>query len=83
MSMRVTPATMNRNVMSGLQANLARLQQTQQQLSSGRRLNRPSDSPTDTAAAMRLRGEQTRTEQLGRDVDDGLTWLGSADSTMT
>ena len=83
MSMRVTPATMNRGVMSGLQANLARLQQTQQQLSSGRRLNRPSDSPTDTAAAMRLRGEQTRTEQLGRDVDDGLTWLGSADSTMT
>ena len=32
---------------------------------------------------MRLRGEQARTEQLGRNVDDGLTWLGSADSTLT
>jgi flagellar hook-associated protein 3 FlgL len=83
MSMRVTPTTMNRGVMTGLQTNLARLQRTQEQLSSGRRINRPSDSPTDTAQAMRLRGEQARTEQLGRNVDDGLTWLGSADSTLT
>ena len=49
MSMRVTPTSMNRSVMTGLQANLARLQRTQEQLSSGRRINRPSDSPTDTA----------------------------------
>jgi len=83
MSMRVTPTSMNRSVMTGLQANLARLQRTQEQLSSGRRVSRASDSPTDAAAAMRLRGEQARTEQLGRNVDDGLTWLGSADSTLT
>jgi flagellar hook-associated protein 3 FlgL len=83
MSMRVTPTSMNRSVMTGLQGNLARLQRTQEQLSSGRRISRASDSPTDAAAAMRLRGEQARTEQLGRNVDDGLTWLGSADSTLT
>ena len=65
MSIRVTPTTMNRSVMTGLQTNLARLQRTQEQLSSGRRINRPSDSPTDTAQAMRLRGEQARTEQSG------------------
>ena len=83
MSMRVTPTTMNRSVMTGLQANLARLQRPRSSCPRGGGLDAPSDSPTDTAAAMRLRGEQARTEQLGRNVDDGLTWLGSADSTLT
>ena len=55
MSFRVTSSTLSHSVINGLQANLSRLQQTQEQLSSGRRINRMSDSPVDAAAAMRLR----------------------------
>ena len=40
MSFRVTSASLGLSVMDGLQANLARLQHTQEQLSSGRRINR-------------------------------------------
>ena len=83
MSIRVTSATLNRSVMDGLQANLSRLQHTQQQLASGRRINRMSDSPVDGAAAMRLRAEQAANEQLGRNIDDGLNTLGTADRTFT
>ncbi|MEP7369844.1 MAG: flagellar hook-associated protein FlgL [Dermatophilaceae bacterium] len=83
MSLRVTPATLNRSVMDGLQGNLSRLQHTQQQLASGRRINRMSDSPVDGAAAMRLRAEQGANEQLGRNVEDGLNTLGAADTTFT
>lgn len=83
MSLRVTPATLNRSVMDGLQGNLSRLQHTQQQLASGRRINRMSDSPVDGAAAMRLRAEQAANEQLGRNVEDGLNTLGAADRTFT
>lgn len=83
MSVRVTSATLSRSVMDGLQANLARMQHTQAQLASGRRINRMSDSPVDAAAAMRLRAEQAGNEQLGRNIDDGLNTLGVADSTLT
>lgn len=83
MSIRVTSASLSLSVMDGLQANLARLQRTQEQLSSGRRINRVSDSPVDAATAMRLRGEKAATEQVGRNIDDGLNNLAAADTTFT
>lgn len=42
-----------------------------------------SDSPVDGAAAMRLRAEQAANEQLGRNIDSGLSTLGTADRTFT
>ncbi|MGN6522738.1 MAG: flagellar hook-associated protein FlgL [Actinomycetes bacterium] len=83
MSFRVTQGTLARGVLEGLQTNLTRLQRTQEQLSSGRRLNRPSDSPVDTVNAMQLRAEKARATQYGRNIDDGLSWLNTADTAMT
>ncbi|HEY5248307.1 MAG TPA: flagellar hook-associated protein FlgL [Dermatophilaceae bacterium] len=83
MSYRVTSASLGLSVMDGLQANLSRLQRTQEQLSSGRRINRVSDSPVDAASAMRLRAEQSANEQVGRNIDDGLNNLGAADIAFT
>ncbi len=79
---RVTPTTLSTGVMAGLQSSLARLQQTQEQLASGRRLSRPSDSPVDTVAAMQLRAERQHSEQLSRNIGDGLSWLGTADQAL-
>src|SRR6478735_2488182 len=83
MSFRVTQGTLARGVLEGLQGNLTRLQRTQEQLSSGRRLNRPSDSPVDTVNAMQLRADKQRTQQYSRNIDDGLGWLNTADSALT
>lgn len=83
MSFRVTSASISHSVMAGLQANLSRLQHTQEQLSSGRRINRVSDSPVDASAAMRLRAEKAANEQVGRNIDDGLSTLGAADTAFT
>jgi len=83
MSLRVAQSTLSTDALAGLQANLARLQRTQEQLSSGRRVNRMSDSPIDGATAMRLRGEQAATEQVGRNVASGLSTLGTADGAFT
>ena len=82
MSLRVTSASLSRGVMDGLQANLARVQRTQEQLSSGRRINKVSDSPVDAAAAMRLRALQAANQQVARNIDDGLSTLGAADSAL-
>jgi flagellar hook-associated protein 3 FlgL len=80
---RVTERSIATNVLSGLQANLARLGQTQQQLSSGKLISRPSDSPTGTVSAMQFRGDLSTARQYSRNADDGIGWLGTADSTLT
>ena len=80
---RITQRTVAQTSLQGLQGNLSRMQQLQEQLSSGRSLNRPSDSPTRTVQAMQLRGDNSRTEQYVRNGQDGLGWLGTADSVLT
>lgn len=80
--MRITQNSMNRTQLAGLNTSLERLQKTQEQLTSGKRLNRPSDSPIDTVTAMRLRDEQRTLEQLGENISDGVARLRSADDAL-
>src|SRR5436309_2606941 len=80
---RVTESTISGLTLANLQTNLARMQQIQEELSSGRRVTRASDSPTDAAAAMQYRATIKGAEQFSRNVDDGLAWLGVADNTIT
>ena len=56
--MRVTPTTMFLTVGQGLQQSIGRLQDAQQKLSSGRRINKYSDSPTDATTALGLRARE-------------------------
>jgi flagellar hook-associated protein 3 FlgL len=82
-SFRVTQNMIVGGSTARLQGNLSRLAELQEQLSSGRRLNRPSDSPTDTAQAMRLRGSLSSLEQYSRNAADGASRLGLADQALT
>jgi flagellar hook-associated protein 3 FlgL len=79
---RVTGNSIASRVLVNLQANLSRVGTLQEQLSSGKLINRPSDSPTGTVSAMQLRSEMRSLDQYGRNSDDGLSWLGTLDSTI-
>ena len=79
---RVTQSMMSQRSLEGLQLSLGRLARTQEQLSTGRILNRPSDSPTDTTAAMRMRSSLADTRQYVRNAEDGSGWLGQIDTTL-
>ncbi|HLZ38122.1 MAG TPA: flagellar hook-associated protein FlgL [Mycobacteriales bacterium] len=79
---RVTHRSGSALMVNGLQRSLARLQDTQERMSTGRQINRPSDSPGGTVTALRLRSEMARTEQYARNADDGLGWLGTADTVL-
>ncbi|GAB1643296.1 flagellar hook-associated protein FlgL [Krasilnikovia sp. MM14-A1259] len=81
--MRVTEGSITSRVLANLQRNVARSGNIQEQLSSGKQLNRPSDSPTGTLTSMQLRGEARVNEQYARNADDGLGWLGTVDNTLT
>jgi flagellar hook-associated protein 3 FlgL len=80
---RVTQNMMTRHSLESLQSGLGRMARLQEQLSTGRVLNRPSDSPTGTTSAMRLRDTLAATRQHQRNAQDGLAWLGTIDATLT
>ena len=80
---RVTENSVSSRVLGNLQGNLNRLGRLQEQLSSGKQITRPSDSPTGTVSAMQLRQETRRVEQYGRNIDDGMGWLSTTDTTLT
>lgn len=80
---RVTQSMLSRNSVGALQTGLSRLAKLQEQMSTGRILNRPSDSPTDTTSAMRIRSSMADVKQYGRNANDGNGWLSQADSALT
>jgi flagellar hook-associated protein 3 FlgL len=79
---RVTHRSITTTALAGLQGNLDRLGKLQQQLSSGRLISVPSDSPTGTVTALQLRGEMRTNEQYARNAQDGVGWLGTIDTAI-
>lgn len=80
--MRITQRSMQFGIESNLQAALGRVQRLQEQLSSGKSVSRPSDSPTSTVSALRYRADIRRGEQLQRNIDDALGWMNTADRAL-
>src|SRR4051794_14915887 len=80
---RVTEAGSRTRVLANLQRSLNRGQELQDQLSSGKQLRRPSDSPSGTVTALQLRGEIRATQQHARNADDGEAWLGVIQDTLS
>ncbi len=80
---RVTQNMMVRQSLTSIETNASRLAAKQEELSTGRRLNRASDSPSEAIAAMRVRAESAELKQHARNADDGLGWLNQLDSSLT
>jgi flagellar hook-associated protein 3 FlgL len=80
---RTTERSLAAATMAGLQGNLNRLGALQRQLSSGKQIARPSDSPTGTVSAMHLRGDIRQLQQHVRNADDGEGWLATADRALS
>ena len=79
---RVTQNMLARGTMDNLQRSLARTARLQEQLSTGRQLNRPSDSPSGLVTSMQSRSALARTEQHLRNADNATGWLDTADSAL-
>jgi flagellar hook-associated protein 3 FlgL len=78
--MRVTQGSTSRGALLGLQASAGRLSALQQQLSSGRQITKPSDSPTGTVSALQLRSQLKQITQYQANATDALGWLTTVDS---
>lgn len=82
-TVRITQKLMVERSMLAMQTAKERVSGVQEQLTTGRIVNRPSDSPTGTSSAMRLREQLAAGAQHARNASDGLAWLGRTDSTLT
>lgn len=80
---RVTQSMMSQRSLGSLQASLSKLANLQEQVTTGRVLNRPSDSPSDTMTAMRMRSSLSDQKQYARNAEDGLGWLGQSENTLS
>jgi flagellar hook-associated protein 3 FlgL len=71
------------SLQTNMGSSLGRLQRTQEKVSSGKEISRPSDDPSGVASALQFRGSIQRADQLARNADDGLSWLSVADGALT
>src|SRR4051794_10904414 len=81
--MRVTERGISTSTLNNLQRSLGRSATLQEQLSSGKVINRPSDSPTGTVASLQLRAENRALQQYSLNANDGMAWLGMADTALS
>lgn len=81
--MRISTAQLYQRTVSVMLEQQARLAQTQEQLASGRRILRPSDDPSGTAQALRLREALTATEQYQRAGRQARAWLNLEETALT
>jgi flagellar hook-associated protein 3 FlgL len=80
---RITQQQMLTSLQTNMGSSLGRLQRTQEKVSSGKEISRPSDDPSGVASALQFRGSIQRADQLARNADDGLSWLSVADGALT
>ena len=80
--MRITQRAVALTSMQGLNRNLEAVGRLQKQLTSGRLISAPSDSPTGTNRAMQTRSDQAAVAQQARNISDAKGWLDQTDSTL-
>ncbi|WP_243056487.1 flagellin [Nocardioides sp. SR21] len=81
-TVRMTQSMMSHQAMGGMQLGLNRLAKVQEQLATGRIINRPSDDPTGATSAMRIRTSVASQEQFVRNGEDAMGWLNQLDSSL-
>nr|WP_294692240.1 flagellar hook-associated protein FlgL [uncultured Friedmanniella sp.] len=78
----MTQRMMISSSLAGLNGNLAAVNRMQEQLTSGKVLSRPSDSPTDTNTAMQTRSRQAAVSQQAENINDARSWMDQTDTTL-
>ena len=80
--MRITQRAVALTSLQGLHRNLDSVGRLQQQLTSGKAVSKPSDSPTGTNRSMQLRSAEAAVDQQARNITDAKGWLEGTDSTL-
>jgi flagellar hook-associated protein 3 FlgL len=80
---RITQRAVAQTALQGLNRNLSELGKLQEQLTSGKVVSKPSDSPTGVNRSMQIRKDQAATEQQARNISDAQSWMETTDTALT
>ncbi|MCJ8012757.1 flagellar hook-associated protein FlgL [Paenibacillus sp. KQZ6P-2] len=82
MALRVTPGMMNLQMMRNINNNLIRMDKNQNNLSTGMKLNKPSDDPVGITYSLRYRSELSINDQYQKNADAATSWLEYNDTVI-
>lgn len=80
--MRITNTSMVRNHMYDTQQNLTRMNKINEQINSGKMVNRVSDDPHKAVRIMSLNNEIRYTEKYNYNIDEAVGWMETTDSSL-
>ena len=81
--MRITNRMMSNNYLSNMSRNLSNLNTINNQLSTGKLINRPSDNPYKTARSMQLTTAIDSNKQYKTNIQDATNWLDATDDALS
>ncbi|WP_028783767.1 flagellar hook-associated protein FlgL [Thalassobacillus devorans] len=80
--MRVTQGMLSSNMLSHLSNSYERMGKFQEQLSTGKKINRPSDDPVVAMKGMNYRTQLNEVKQFQRNLNEMHNWMENSDSAM-
>jgi flagellar hook-associated protein 3 FlgL len=80
--MRITEQGTYQRTIQQLQQRLSAYSVSQNRVSSGKAINRPSDDPLGMSKALELRAAKKARQQETRNAEDGVRWLNLADTAL-
>jgi flagellar hook-associated protein 3 FlgL len=80
---RITNQMAAQTTLAGIESALDRLDTTQQELSSGKSINQPSDNPSGTALALQLNNDLSNLTSYNNNVTDGTGWTTAQTSALS
>ena len=80
--MRVTQSMLSSNMLRNLNTSYGKMSKLQEQLNSGKIINRPSDDPVVAVKGMGYRVDLDKNEQFQRNLNTASSWLDSSDEAL-
>jgi len=80
--MRVSENMKSSFVLSDINRTLSRMVKTQRDLSSSKRIHKPSDDPSGTSKIIRLQGQIARYGRYQKSIEDSRAWLVTTESSL-
>lgn len=80
--MRVTQSMLSNNMLRNLSKSYTSMNKYMDQLTTGKKINRPSDDPVIAMKGMRYRTEVGNVEQFQRNITEMHTWMDTSDDTL-
>ncbi|MDR5659772.1 flagellar hook-associated protein FlgL [Serpentinicella sp. ANB-PHB4] len=80
--MRTTNNMVITNMMRNLNRNMTRLDKRQMQMSTGKRIHKPSDDPVAIARSLKIRTDINQLHQHRKNIDDAASWLETTELAL-